>query len=99
MAGEASRVNGRKGGRRKGVPNKSTVVAKEAIARFVDDNAPRLQAWLDQIAQTEGPRVAFNAVVDLLEFHIPKLARTEVTGKDGGAVELATTIVHEHPDR
>ena len=87
------------GGRRKGATNKATRTAKEAIARFVDDNAPRLQDWLDQIAQKEGPRVAFNCVVDLIEFHVPKLARTELTGKDGGAVELATTIVHEHPDR
>jgi len=30
--------------------------------------------------------------MDLLEYHIPKLARTELTGKDGAPV--ATTITH-----
>jgi len=60
----------------------------------VEDNSPRLQAWLDQIAATDGPRAAFNCVVDLLEFHIPKLARTELTGQDGAAVPI--TVVHKY---
>lgn len=38
------------GGRKKGVPNKSTADARAAIALFVDNNAHRLQGWLDQIA-------------------------------------------------
>ncbi len=78
----------------KGVPNKATAHAKEAIARFVDGNSGRLQEWLDQIAATEGPKAAFQCVVDLLEFHVPKLARTEVTGKDGGPV--STTVNHHY---
>lgn len=78
-------------GRPKGLPNKTTVLAREAIARFVDGNADRLQGWLDEIAQTEGPKVAFNCFADLLEYHVPKLARTEVTGKDGGPQELTVT--------
>ena len=36
--------------KRKGIPNKATRDAREAITRFVDDNAERLQGWLDQIA-------------------------------------------------
>lgn len=75
------------GGNRKGVPNKSTALAREAIARFVDDNSERLQGWLDQIAQ-DNPKDAFNCVKDLLEYHIPKLARTELTGADGGDLEI-----------
>lgn len=80
-------------GRDKGAPNKATTHAKEAIARFVDGNSERLQGWLDQIAQNDGPKVAFQCVVDLLEYHVPKLARTEVTGKDGGPV---ATVVNHH---
>lgn len=38
-------------GRIKGVPNKATAAAREAIALFVDGNAPRLQGWLDEIAK------------------------------------------------
>jgi hypothetical protein len=66
-------------GRRLGSANKATRNAREAIARFVDDNAPRLQSWLDQIAETEGPLAAFKCVHDLIEFHVPKLSRAELT--------------------
>ena len=82
------------GGRSAGTPNKATANAREAIGRFVDDNAPRLQAWLDQIAQDEGPKAAFQCVIDLLEFHVPKLARTELTGKDGGPL-LPKIVLHK----
>lgn len=74
------------GGRRAGTPNKATASAREAIARFVDGNADRLQEWLDKIAESDGPRAAFNCFTDLLEYHVPKLARNEHTGKDGGAI-------------
>lgn len=68
-----------KGGSRKGKPNKSTALAREAIARFVDDNSDRLQGWLDHIA-SESPEKAFNAFMGVIEYHVPKLARTVVTG-------------------
>ncbi len=72
-------------GRPKGLANKATVNAREAIALFIDQNTPRLQGWLDDIAQDprQGPLVALKCVTDLLEYHVPKLARTELTGKDG----------------
>ncbi len=72
-------------GRREGVPNKATANARLSIAAFVDGNTPRLQGWLDQIAADPklGPVAAFKCVQELLEYHVPKLARTELTGKDG----------------
>jgi hypothetical protein len=75
-------------GRPKGLPNKSTAAAREAIARFVDGNVDRLQGWLDEIAADpkHGPMAAFKCVQEVMEYHIPKLARTEHTGKDGGAI-------------
>lgn len=85
-------MKGRKfGGRAKGTPNKVTANAREAIARFVDGNADRLQGWLDQVAENDGPKAAFECFKDLLEYHVPKLARTELTGKDGGAVVIEVT--------
>lgn len=78
-------------GRPKGLQNKTTVAAREAIARFVDGNADRLQGWLDEIAADQGPAAAFKCFSDLLEYHVPKLARTEVTGADGGPQELKIT--------
>ena len=75
-------------GRPKGMENKSTSRAREAIARFVDGNAERLEGWLDEIAANDGPLAAFKCFADVLEYHVPKLARTELTGADQGPVEL-----------
>jgi hypothetical protein len=61
---------------------------REAVARFVELNVTRMQAWLDEIAATEGPLVAFKCVTDVIEYHIPKLARTEHTGAEEGPVEI-----------
>ena len=72
------------GGRAPGTPNKATAAAREAIARFVDGNADRLQGWLDEIHADKGAEAAFAAFSSLLEYHVPKLQRTELTGKDGG---------------
>ena len=74
-------------GRPKGLPNKSTANAREAITRFVDGNADRLQEWLDQIAVQDGPQAAFKCFSDLLEYHVPKLSRAEVSGPEGGPQE------------
>ena len=73
-------------GKPKGAVNKSTKLAREAIAKLADGNADRLQGWLDEIAADEkqGPAVAFKLFMDVLEYHVPKLARTEHTGQDGG---------------
>lgn len=78
-------------------PSKSTLMAKEAIARFADDNADRMQAWLDAVAADEkhGPAVAFKMLMDVMEYHLPKLARTEVTGANGGPVVVAATNLDE----
>lgn len=84
-------------GRPVGVPNKATAAAREAIARFVDGNADRLQGWLDEIASDpkHGPKVAFECFMDVVEYHIPKLARTEHTGKDGGAIVVKASSEDE----
>lgn len=78
-------------GRPKGTKNKSTQNAKEAIARFVDGNTERLQEWLDEIYESDGPHAAFKCFSDLIEYHVPKLSRSEVTGKDEGPVELVVS--------
>lgn len=69
-------------------PSKTTLAAREAISRFVDGNADRLQDWLDQIAENDGPKEAFRCFSDLLEYHVPKLSRAEVTGADNGPIEM-----------
>ena len=37
-------------GRPPGTPNKVTNIAREAIAKFVDKNSPRMQSWLEDVA-------------------------------------------------
>lgn len=84
----AGRAGGEKtGGRQKGVQNVATVQARQAIADFVDGNAHRLTGWLDQVAETN-PERAFQLFQSVIEYHVPKLARTDntVTGADGGAI-------------
>jgi hypothetical protein len=78
-------------GRPKGVPNKTTALAREAIARFVDGNCENLQKWLDEIADRDGPQAAFKCLMDVVEYHVPKLARVETTGKDEGPIEYVVS--------
>jgi len=75
-------------GRPKGSKDKSTMKAREMIASFIDGNAGRLNDWLEEVYHQDGPRAAFNCFSDLIEYHVPKLARNEVTGPDEGPVEL-----------
>ncbi len=79
-------------GRKPGSQNKATANAREAIARFVDNNAGRLQGWLDEIAETQGPLAAWRCMADVLEYHVPKLARTEHVGDGGGPVQTVSRI-------
>ena len=74
-------------GRPPGTPNKATTQAREAIALFVDANAHRLTQWLDEVAHgipsqdvKPNPAKAFELFQSVVEYHIPKLARTELTG-------------------
>lgn len=75
-------------GRRKGTPNKATASAREAIAKFVDANADKLQDWLDKIAKDKGPQAAWDCFVSVLEYHVPKLGRTELTGEEGEPLQV-----------
>lgn len=67
-------------GRPAGSPNKATANARAAIAEFVEGNVKRLNGLLDTIEQENGAQAAWDCIVDVLEYHIPKLARTELVG-------------------
>ena len=81
-------------GRKPGVPNKSTTQAREAIAKFVEDNAHKMEEWLTAVAKGKqdeetkkwlvppNPEKAFGMLQTVMEYHVPKLARTEVVGDE-----------------
>jgi hypothetical protein len=90
-------------GRPKGSPNKSTAMAREAIATFVEGNTHQMQKWLEQVAEgvrneddkyivLPNPEKAFGMLQSVMEYHLPKLARTEHTGDEDQPVK----IIHEH---
>ncbi len=91
----SGRGNGTGAGREKGTPNKSTAQAREAIALLVEGNLPKLQVWLDRIA-VDDPKAAMDTFVKLLEYHVPKLARTELAAHEADAqIQAVTTKTDE----
>lgn len=74
--------NANPAGRPKGSTNRATYEAREAIANFVEGNVGRLNGWLDKIAEKD-PQAAFDRFMDVVEYHIPKLQRTEQQFLDG----------------
>ncbi len=86
----------RHGGRAAGTPNKATSEARQAIATFVDGNAWRLSIWLDKVAEGDpehdikpNPAKAFELFQSVVEYHIPKLARTRArTASIGNSITV-----------
>jgi hypothetical protein len=84
-AGKPENLTNKGRGRPKGATNKSTAIVREVIASFADENAHKLQRWLDEIAEGVGgnkpdPAKAADLYLRAIEYHIPKLARTELSG-------------------
>lgn len=97
-------------GRKKGSVNKATSTAREAIALVADGMAPEFAGWLKTIAeglpdkmdddgvktwlQKPDPRGAAEVYLKAIEYHIPKLSRAELTGKDGKDLIPAEILVN-----
>lgn len=80
------------GGRQKGTPNKATQRVRDAIAVFAEGNVDRLQDWLDAIADDD-PAKAADLFIKLLEYHVPKLSRTDSTMALTGGLDVNHVIV------
>lgn len=74
-------------GRPKGMPNRVTVEFRDTVRRLLEENSENVSQWLSQVA-TDDPAKALDLITKLAEYAAPKLSRQEVTGKDGGAVQL-----------
>lgn len=64
-----------KSGRPPGAPNKVTLDVRAAIAVFCQNNVESLSEWL---AQVEDPAKRLDLYLRALEYHVPKLQRSEV---------------------
>lgn len=59
----------------------SVAVIRAQLAVLARGNVQRVQAWLDQVAETD-PAEALNLFLRMLEFSVPKLSRAEVAITD-----------------
>lgn len=88
---------GKKGGRQKGTPNKATADVRAAVALLAQGNIAEVERWLQQGAKSD-PLGAVRAFVQLLEYHIPKLSRTELsTGSDTLRIEIVDPTRRDNP--
>ena len=103
--GKSTKQAGNRGlGRPAGVPNRSTSMAREAIAKFVEGNAYKMEEWLTAVAEGKqdpktkkwlvapNPEKAFGMLQTVMEYHVPKLARTEVVGDPNAPVETIQRV-------
>jgi hypothetical protein len=65
------------------------------VSEIVDKYAFKVEQWIEDIEREQGPREAFRCLMDLMEYSIPKLARTEITGEGGGPVQIVATPLDE----
>lgn len=94
--GNSQNLTNRGRGRPKGVPNRATTEFRDTIKALLDNNRDNVQKWLKEVAEgdiaakrTPDPKGALDMLAKLAEYAAPKLSRTEVTGQDGGPVEVS----------
>ena len=102
MANDTTFKKGKKPGpgRPPGTLNKATVEFRQTVQKVLEENASNVGKWLSMVAEGDGenkpdPGKALDLMAKLAEFAAPKLARTEVTGRDGGPVVIAASPLDE----
>ena len=70
------------GGRPKVSKNRNTQLIREAYQKLTEDNLLNMSQWIQQIA-ADNPEKAFKLMLEMSEFVLPKLNRTELTGNNG----------------
>ena len=81
-------------GRPKGSPNKITAVSRELVQAFLNKNMPKAQALFDRIARKQ-PGLALRLLIDMSEFCVPKLARTEHVGDPNTPLQVEHRLSDE----
>lgn len=78
-------------GRPKGVPNKASRDVRAAIASSLRGTSTSSRGGLDRIAEKD-PAKAADLFARMLEYHVPRLARTELSGEIGARGKL---VIHD----
>lgn len=79
-------------GRPKGAINKTTAETKSFLARI----ANKLGEHIEEDLEMMEPKDRVKIWLELQEYLIPKLSRTEITGEDGGMIEIKQTLKLEN---
>jgi hypothetical protein len=82
-------------GRKKGVTNKTTAELKAALAAFASRHVDEMSKWLLEV---EDPAKRIDLTLRAMEYALPKLARTEQVGEDGGPIKQQTQIIVKFGD-
>lgn len=75
-------VSANPNGRPAGSKNVATQQVRLAYQKLTEDNLENMTLWLQEIAR-DNPKEAFELMLKMSEYVLPKLARTEVTGAGG----------------
>jgi hypothetical protein len=79
-------------GRPKGSQNKTTSETKAFLTRISNKLGEKVEEDLDLM----DPKDRVKIWLELQEYLIPKLSRTEITGEDGGMIEIQQTLKLEN---
>ncbi len=66
-----------------------------SLTQLIENNAEKVQDWINLIALVDGPKDALDIYIKLLEFAVPKLSRAEVSVEDGGKTHTAQLTMEE----
>lgn len=78
------------GGKKKGTPNKKTrsiEEMREVLKSILDNCLDEVPDWIRKTAQ-RSPGKAVELITNIAEYSLPKLSRTEHTGKDGEKISF-----------
>jgi hypothetical protein len=86
-------------GRGLGVPNRTTSEIRQAYQNLVELNLDNMKMWLEQVGE-EDPYKAVSLMLQLSEYFIPKMTRTEITGQDGTPLytDIKVEIINPNED-